>query len=80
MRGNFETYMITNSGFAGFAIGHNKETHQYGFKRYELVNTLYKICGISLENKPNYASLYKRAKDYYMAQVAIENIQHLYDW
>ena len=80
MRGDFETYMVINSGIAGFAIGHNKKTGQYGFKRYELVNTLYTVCSISPDKKPNYAKLYKRAKDQYMAQVAMENIRHLYDF
>lgn len=80
MRGDFETYMVTNSGIAGFAIGHNKKTGQYGFKRYELVNTLYTVCSISPDKKPNYAKLYQRVKDQYMAQVAMENIQHLYDF
>ena len=80
MRGDFETYMIMNNGFSGFAIGHNPKTKQYGFKRYELVNTLYKICEISPEKKPDYAKLYKKAQDYYMAQVACENMQHLYDF
>ena len=78
-RGDFETYMVKNSGFPGYAIGYNPKTGQYGFKRYELINTLYKICELSPETKPNYAFLYKRTKDCYMAQVAAENIQHLYD-
>lgn len=80
MRGNFETYVVMNAGITSYAIGYDKKTGKYGFKRYELVKTLYKICGIPEERKPNYASLYKRAKDYYLAQVALENIQHLYDF
>ena len=80
MRGNFETYVVMNAGIASYAIGYDKKTGKYGFKRYELVKTLYKICGIPEEKKPNYASLYQRAKDYYLAQVAAENIKHLYEF
>ena len=79
MRGNFETYMVMNSGFSGYAIGYDEKTGQYGFKRYELVETLYKICEISPDKKPDYAHLYKRTKDYYLAQEVVENIRHLYD-
>lgn len=78
-RRDFETYVVMNSGFLGYAIGYNPSTKQYGFKRYELVKILYKICDIPLEKKPDYAKLYKKAKDQYMAQVAFDNIQHLYD-
>lgn len=79
MRGRFETYMVLNSGFESFAIGYDPETNKYGFKRYELVKTLYKACNIPEDKKPDYPSLYKRTKDVYMAQVAVENIRHLYD-
>ncbi len=80
MRGDFETYMIMNSGIPGYAIGYNPKTHQYGFKRYELANTLYKICEISLDKKPSYSRLYEHTKNYYLIQIAAENIEHLYDF
>lgn len=79
MRGDFETYMVMNAGYSGYAICHREKDRTYGFKRYELVNTLYKICEIPMNKKPDFAALYKRTKDAYMAQVAIENIQHLYE-
>ena len=79
MRGNFETYMVMNSGVSGFAIGYDENTKKYGFKRYELVETFYKICEISQDKKPDYADLYKKTKEYYTAQAALENMQHLYD-
>jgi hypothetical protein len=79
-RGDFETYVVTNAGIPGYAIGYNPKTQQHGFKRYELMNTLYKVCNISPDKKPDYASLYKRVKDQYFAQTVAENIQHLYDF
>jgi hypothetical protein len=79
MRGDFETYMTMHSGVSGYAIGFNSKTKQYGFKRYELIDTLYKICEIPYDKKPNYPDLYKKTKDLYQAQQVVEIMQHLYD-
>lgn len=72
MRGDFETYMVMNNGFPGYAIGYDEKTGKYEFKKYELINTLYTVCGIPESRKPDYASLYKRTKEHYMAQTAVE--------
>ena len=80
MRGNFETYVVYNAGMPGYAIGYDPKTHKHGFKRYELVETLYKVCDIPMDKKPEYEALYKRTHDAYMVQVVVENIAHLYDF
>ena len=72
MRGDFETYMVMNTGIPGYSIGYDEKTGKYEFKKYELINTLYTVCGIPADRKPDYASLYKRTKDYYMAQTVVE--------
>lgn len=77
MRGNFETYVTTCAGVPGFAIGYNKKSGQYGFKRYDLINTLYTASKISYDNKPNYSKLYEKAKNAYMFQVVRDNIENL---
>lgn len=75
-QGDFEVYIVYNSGFKGYAIGYNAETNKYGFKRYELMNTMYKVCDIAPDKKPDYAALYKRAKEYYQAQVVVESMRN----
>lgn len=79
VRYSFDRYMVINSGFPIYDIGYNPKTGQYGIKRHEIMKALYKACNIPLDKKPDFKSLYKRVKDTYMAQVAIENAQHLYD-
>ena len=77
MRKNFETYFVLNAGIPSFAIGYNPETKKYGIKLYDLIQTLYKACNIPLENKPDLPSLYRKAKDFYMAQVVCDNAYDL---
>ncbi len=71
-RGDFETYMVTNHGTPGYSIGFNPKTGKYDLTNYMLIKTLYTVCGIPESRKPDYASLYKRTKDYYMAQTVVE--------
>ena len=72
MRGSFETYTVTNAGIPGYTIGYDKETDTYRLTMHELIKTLYSVCGIPTDRKPNCESLYKRTKDYYMAQTVVE--------
>jgi hypothetical protein len=72
MHGDFETYMVTNAGIPGYSIGYDEKTGKYELKKYELINTLYTACGVPDTRVPNYASLYKRTKDYYIAQTVVE--------
>ena len=75
MRGDFETYMVMNNGFPGYAIGYDEKTGKYEFKKYILINTLYTVCGIPADRKPDYKKLYKMVKDQYMANTVIETMR-----
>lgn len=76
---HFETYKIYAMEQLLYAIGFNKETNQYGFKRYLFMDALYEALQIPKEAKPDYPKLYKNVKDMYLAQCATENVQHMYD-
>ena len=77
MRGDFETYIATKNDLLEFAIGYNKKTEKYGFKRYDIVYSLYKLNNIPDTEKPNYSKLYEKTKNTYMFQVVRDNIENL---
>ena len=77
MRKGFKTYVVSTNGIPAYAIGYNPQIKKCGFTRYELMKALYKICDINMDQKPDYPSLYKKTKDSYLAQIAVENIYGL---
>ena len=70
-----ETYKIYALEQPLYAIGYNKKTNQYGFKRYSLINVLYETLQIPMESKPVYPKLYKHVKDMYLAHCALKNLK-----
>lgn len=73
-RANFETYVVTYKDVIAYAVGYDPKTQKYGFKRYLLMNDVHKCGNIPLDKKPDYAKLYKQTKDFYNAQIVVQNM------
>ena len=71
-----DTYTINGNGQPHFRIEYNPKTKQYGFYGYDKLISLHETLGISTTQKPDYRSLYKQAKDVYLAQELMESFNH----
>lgn len=73
----FERYNVYGQGRHLYTIAYDPNRKKYGFKRNSKMNVIYYTLDIPIEKKPDYAKLYERVKQQFLAQCALENIQHI---